>query len=87
MINNIKNNTFSEALVKQKLNALNEIKKTEVKGKRLINSQKILLSLFDDLVETILNNNSNNNNDNNNNSNNNNNNNNNNNSNNSNNIK
>ena len=72
MINNIKNNTISEALVKQKLNALNEIKKTEGKGKRLINSQKILLSLFDDLVETILNNNSNNSNSNNNNNNNNN---------------
>ena len=28
MINNIKNNTISEALAKQKLNALNEIKKT-----------------------------------------------------------
>ena len=70
MINNIKNNTTSETLAKQKLNALNEIKKTEVKGKRLINSQKILLSLFDDLVE-ILNNNSNNNNNNNSNSNNN----------------
>ena len=69
MINNIKNNTIIEALVKQKLNALNKIKKTEGKGKRLINSQKILLSLFDDLVETILNNNSNDSNSNNNNNN------------------
>ena len=57
MINNIKNNTISEALAKQKLNALNEIKKAETKNKRLINGQKILLNLFDDLVEAIFNNN------------------------------
>ena len=57
MINNIKNNTISEALAKQKLNELNEIKKAETKKKRLINGQKILLNLFDDLVETIFNNN------------------------------
>ena len=44
-------------LVKQilkKLNELNEIKKVEIKGKRLIESQKKLLSLFDDLLKTIL---------------------------------
>ena len=41
-------NTISEALAKQKLNVLNEIKKTETKNKRLINGQKILLNLFDD---------------------------------------
>ena len=57
MINNIKNNTISEALAKQKLNALNEIKKAETKNKRLINGQKILLNLFDDLVKAIFNNN------------------------------
>ena len=57
MINNIKNNTISEALAKQKLDALNEIRKVETKNKRLINGQKILLSLFDDLVEAISNNN------------------------------
>ena len=57
MINNIKNNTISEALAKQKLNALNEIKKAETKNKRLINGQKILLNLFDDLVEAIFNSN------------------------------
>ena len=62
MINNIKNNTISEALAKQKLDALNEIRKVETKNKRLINGQKILLSLFDDLVEAILNNKDNNNN-------------------------
>ena len=57
MINNIKKNTISEALAKQKLNALNEIKKAETKNKRLINGQKILLNLFDDLVKAIFNNN------------------------------
>ena len=62
MINNIKNNTISEALAKQKLDALNEIRKVETKNKRLINGQKILLSLFDDLVEVIFNNNNNDNN-------------------------
>ena len=61
MINNIKNNTISEADAKQKLNALDETKKVETKNKRLISSQKILLSLFDDLLKTIFNNNNNNN--------------------------
>ena len=64
MINNIKNNTISEALAKQKLDALNEIRKVETKNKRLINGQKILLSLFDDLVEAISDNRSENKNDN-----------------------
>ena len=59
MINNIKNNTISESDAKKKINELNEVKKVEIKGKRLIDSQKILLKLFDDLVEAILNNNSN----------------------------
>ena len=40
LINNIKNNTISEALAKQKLDALNEIRKVETKNKRLINGQK-----------------------------------------------
>ena len=57
MINNIKNNTISEAFAKQKLDALNEIRKVETKNKRLINRQKILLSLSDDLVEAIFDNN------------------------------
>ena len=56
MINNIKNNTISEADARTKLNALNEIKKTEIKGKRLINGPKKLLHLFDDLLEAIFNN-------------------------------
>ena len=61
MINNIKNNTISEADTKKKINKLNKIKNVETKDKRLINSQKTLLSLFDDL-KTIFNNNNNNNN-------------------------
>ena len=56
MINNIKNNTISEADARTKLNALNEIKKTEIKGKRLVNGQKKLPHLFDDLLEAIFNN-------------------------------
>ena len=61
MINNIKNNKISEADTKKKINELNKIKKVETKGKHLINSQKTLLSLFDDL-KTIFNNNNNSNN-------------------------
>ena len=56
MVNNIKNNTISEADAKQKLNALKEIKKEEIKGKCFITSQKILLKLFDELIEAIFNN-------------------------------
>ena len=56
MINNIKNNTISEADTKKKINKLNEIKKVETIDKRLIDSQKILLKLFDDLVKAISNN-------------------------------
>ena len=56
LINNIKNNTISEADTKKKINELNEINKTEVKGERLFNSQKILLSLFDYSVKAIFNN-------------------------------
>ena len=49
LINNIKNNAISEAATKKKINELNEIKKVEKKGKRLIKSQEKLLRLFDDL--------------------------------------
>ena len=55
MINSIKGNTISEADAKKKINELNEIKKVEIKGKRLIESQKKLRSLFDDLLKTIFN--------------------------------
>ena len=61
LINNIKNNTISEADTKKKINELNEIKKAEIKGKRLIKNQEKLLSLFDDL-KTIFNSNNNSNN-------------------------
>ena len=37
LVNNIKNNTIREADAKKKINELNEIKKVEIKGKRLIN--------------------------------------------------
>ena len=43
LVNSINNNTISEAHAKQKLDALNEIRKAETKNKRLINGQKILL--------------------------------------------
>ena len=59
LVNNINNNTVSEALAKQKLNALSKIRKAETKNKHLINGQK---GLSDDLVEVIFNNNNNNNN-------------------------
>ena len=62
MINDIKNNAISEADTKKKIDKLNETKKLETKGKRFIKSQEKLLSLFDDLVEAILNNDDNNNN-------------------------
>ena len=52
-----KKNTIIEALAKQKLNALNKIKKAETKNRRLIKGKKILLNLFDDLVEAIFNSN------------------------------
>ena len=58
MVNNIKNNAISEADTKKKINELNEIKKTKIKGKRLIKNQEKLLSLFDDL-KAIFNNNDN----------------------------
>ena len=62
LINNIKSITISGADTKKKINELNEIKKVVTKGKRLIKSQKKLLSLFDDLKTHFNNNNNNNNN-------------------------
>ena len=61
LFNNIKNNKISKANAKKKINELKEIKKVETKGKRLVKSQKKLLSLFDDL-KTIFNNSNNSNN-------------------------
>ena len=54
LINGITCNTINEADTKKKINESNEIKKVETKGKRLIENQKKLLSLFDDL-KTIFN--------------------------------
>ena len=55
LINSIKGNTIGKADAKKKINELNEIKKVETSGKRLIESQKKLLSLFNDLLKTIFN--------------------------------
>ena len=54
LINNIKNNAISEADTKEKIHELNEIKKAEIKGKRLIKNQEKLLSLFDDLKQFLI---------------------------------
>ena len=48
---------FGTVKKNESLDALNEIRKVETKNKCLINGQKILLSLFDDLVQAISNNN------------------------------
>ena len=55
LINSIKGNTISKADAKKKINELNKIKKVETNGKRLTESQKKLLSLFDDLLKTSFN--------------------------------
>ena len=57
-------------LLKKTLNALNEIKKAEMKNKHLIPKQQHLLNFFNNLLDTILTENNNNNNSNNNNNNN-----------------
>ena len=55
LVNNIKNNTISEIHAKKDLNTLNEIKNAEIiKYKRHTPKQKELLSLFNDLLDTIL---------------------------------
>ena len=69
MVDDINKNTISEKLARKNLNALNELKNAEIKNKRLSSNQTELLTLFDDLLETISNNNSSNNNNNNNNNN------------------
>ena len=62
LINGIKNNTISEILAKENLNALNELKKSEIKNERFISGQKELLNFFKDLLDAILTENNNNNN-------------------------
>ena len=60
MVNNIKNNTISEIDAKKKLNTLYKIKNAEIiKYKIRTSTQKELLSLFNDLLKTILINNDN----------------------------
>ena len=55
MVNNIKNNTISEISGKKGLNALNEIKNAEItKYKRRTPGQKELSNLLNDLLDTIL---------------------------------
>ena len=71
MVDNINKNTIGETDAKIKLNALSQLKKAEIKNKRLSSNRKELLKLFADLLKTILNNNNNKNNNNSNNSNNN----------------
>ena len=46
LINSIKGNTISEADTKKKINELNEIKKVEIKGKRLIESKKKIIIIL-----------------------------------------
>ena len=41
-------------MLEKKLNELNEIKKVEINGKKLIESKKKLLSLFDNLLKQFL---------------------------------
>ena len=54
LVNNIRNNTFSEMPTKG-LNILNGLKIEEIiKKKRYTSKQKELLNLFDDLLDTIL---------------------------------
>ena len=55
MVNNIRNNTISETSAKKDLNTLNEIKNSEIiKHKKYTPGQKELLTLFKDLLDTIL---------------------------------
>ena len=55
LINKIKNNTIIEISAKKDLNTLNEIKNAGItKQKRRTTKQKELLSLFNDLADTIL---------------------------------
>ena len=55
MVNNIENNTISEISPKKGLNTLNEIKNAKIiKYKRRTPKQKELLNLFNDLLDTIL---------------------------------
>ena len=54
MVHSINKNAISEIHAKENINALNELKKAEIKDKRLMSGQKELLSFFNDLLDTIL---------------------------------
>ena len=55
MVNNIRNNTISEISVKKDLNKLNERKNAEIiKYKKRTPKHKELLSLCNDLLDTVL---------------------------------
>ena len=55
MAHNIRNNTISEVSAKKGLNTLNKIKDAEIiKYKKHTPKQKELLNLFNDLLDTIL---------------------------------
>ena len=55
LVNNIRNNTISEISAKEGLNTLSEVKNTEIiKYKNCTPTQKELLNLFNDLLDTIL---------------------------------
>ena len=62
MVDNVNKNTISEIHARKNLNALNKIKKTEIKNKCLISGQKELLNLFNNLFDAISSENKNNNN-------------------------
>ena len=54
-VNNIRNNIISEISVKDGLNTLTEIKNTEIiKYKKRTPTQKELLNLFNDFLDTVL---------------------------------
>ena len=53
LVDNINKNTVSEILARKNLNALNEIKKAEIKNKRLLSSQKKLINFVNNLLVTI----------------------------------
>ena len=55
MVNNIENNTISEIFAKKGLNTLNKLKNAGIiKQKKRIRKQKVLLNLFNDLLDIIL---------------------------------
>ena len=57
LLDNFNKNAIGETDAKIKLNALNELKKAEIKNKRCSSNQQELLKLFADLLKTLSNNN------------------------------